>query len=128
KTAQKQKTIINMKSSFLFLSFFTLIFIACTEDPEPLPLENSYDHGVLIVNEGNFFSGDGEISHFDPLSGEVTNNLFQQSNGIILAAYIERLRVYGEHVLIIDSQQGAPKLLIVDPATFIEKGRVTGLE
>src|SRR5690606_31667545 len=41
---------------------------------------------------------------------------------------IEQLKVIGDNAYIVDSQQGAPKLVIVDPASFKEKGRVTGLE
>lgn len=117
-----------MKNRFTLFILFFLLIAACTESTEPLDPAKSYDHGVLIVNEGNFFSGDGEVTHFDPMTGDLTNNLFQTTNGVVLAAYIEQLRVIGEQVYIVDSQQGAPKIVVVDPASFREKGRVTGLE
>lgn len=112
----------------LLLAFLPLLFVACTSDPAPPQAIVSYDHGVLIVNEGNFFSGDGEITHYDPETDQVTNSLYQAVNGVVLAAYIEQVRVFGENAYIVDSNQGGAKVVAVDKASFREKGRVDGLE
>jgi hypothetical protein len=119
---------IKLNNLLLLFAFSPLFFTACTSDPEPQLAVDSYDHGVLIVNEGNFYSGDGEITHYDQETGEVTNNLYQSSNGVVLAAYIEQLRVSGDNAYIVDSKQGGAKVVVVDKATFREKGRVEGLE
>lgn len=117
------------KTNFRFLiAFLFPLFLACSNDPVPSPVETTYDHGVLIVNEGNFFSGDGEITHYAPDTEVLTQNLFQTVNGIMLAAYIEQVRVQGEQVLIVDSNQGAAKVVVVDKVSFEEVGRVEGLE
>src|SRR5690606_12113021 len=87
----------------LLLFFLTLASTACTSDDITPPLIVTYDEGVLIVNQGNFFSGDGDISHYNPESGEVTNHLYQTVNGVVLAAYIEHVRFFGAHAYIVDS-------------------------
>lgn len=110
------------------IAFIFPLFLACNNDPVPTPAETTYDHGVLIINEGNFFSGDGEITHYDPNTEDLTPNLFQTVNGIILAAYIEQVRIQGDHAFIVDSNQGAAKVVVVNKATFEEVGRVEGLE
>ncbi len=116
-------------NNFLLLFAFLGLFLnACTSDPAPPQTSVAYDHGVLIVNEGNFFSGDGEISHYNKETGKVTNNLYQTVNGVVLAAYIEQARVFGENVYIVDSNMGGAKVVAVDKASFQEKGRVEGLE
>src|SRR5690554_3377594 len=112
----------------LLFSFLPLFFTACTSDPAPPQTIANYDHGVLVVNEGNFFSGDGEISHYDPETEEITNGLYQAVNGVVLAAYIEQVRVFGENAYIVDSNMGGAKVVAVDKASFQEKGRVEGLE
>lgn len=117
-----------LNNLLLLLTFWGCFFSACTSDPEPQVAVDTYDHGVLIVNEGNFFSGDGEVTHFNKETGEVTNNLYQSVNGVVLAAYIEQVRVYGEKAYIVDSNQGGAKVVAVDKATFRETGRVEGLE
>lgn len=117
-----------LNNLLLLLAFLGHFFSACTSDPDLPPNIASYDHGVLIVNEGNFFSGDGEISHYNKETGEVTNNLYQAMNGVVLAAYIEQVRVFGENAYIVDSNQGGAKVVAVDKASFREKGRVEGLE
>lgn len=112
----------------LLISFLPFLFTACNSDSEPIPQATTYDSGVLIVNEGNFLSGDGEITHYEPETEEVINNLFQTVNGVVLAAYIEQVRVIGDNAYIVDSNQGGAKVVAVDKATFDEKGRVEGLE
>lgn len=112
----------------LLLFFLALASTACTSDDTPPPLIVTYDEGVLIVNEGNFFSGDGEISHYNPETGEVTNHLYQTVNGVVLAAYIEQVRVFGDHAYIVDSNMGGAKVVAVDKATFREVARVEEVE
>src|SRR5690606_21574441 len=112
----------------LLFAFLPFVFTACTSDPEPQLTVDSYDNGLLIVNEGNFFSGDGEISHYNQETGEVTNSLYQTVNGVVLAAYIEQVRVIGDNAYIVDSNMGGAKVVAVDKLSFREKGRVEGLE
>ncbi|MEX2594730.1 MAG: DUF5074 domain-containing protein [Anditalea sp.] len=118
------------KINYLVLLFgiSATLFMACGNELEPSLSAGTYDHGVLIINEGNFFSGDGEITHYDPMTEEVTNNLYQKVNGVVLAAYIEQVRVFGDKAYIVDSNQGGAKVVAVDKASFVEKGRVEGLE
>ena len=117
-----------LNNLLLLFAFLPIFFTACTSDPEPQLAVATYDKGVLIVNEGNFTSGDGEITHYNPETEEITNSLYQSANGVILAAYIEHLRVFGENAYIVDSNQGGAKVVAVDKASFREKGRVEGLE
>ena len=117
-----------LNNLLLLFAFLGLFLSACTSDPEPQLTVDTYDNGVLIVNEGNFFSGDGEISHYNKETGEVTNNLYQTVNGVVLAAYIEQVRVFGDNAYIVDSNMGGAKVVAVEKASFREKGRVEGLE
>jgi DNA-binding beta-propeller fold protein YncE len=118
----------NLNKLLLLFAFLPLLFVSCTSDPEPSQPMVTYDHGVLVVNEGNFFSGDGEISHYNKETGEVTNNLYQTMNGVVLAAYIEQVRIVGQNAYIVDSNMGGAKVVVVDKASFQERGRVEGLE
>jgi hypothetical protein len=117
------------KNLVLLLIPFAFFCLSCGNGPEPDYSDTTtYDKGVLIINEGNFFSGDGEISHYDPQTEEITNNVFQKVNGVVLAAYIEQVRVFGDKAYIVDSNQGAAKVVAVDKTSFVEKGRIKGLE
>ena len=117
-----------LNSLLVLFAFLPIFFTACTSDPEPQFAVDTYDNGVLIVNEGNFFSGDGEITHYNQETEEIINSLYQTVNGVVLAAYIEKVRVFGEHAYIVDSNMGGAKVVAVDKATFREKGRVEGLD
>ena len=114
---------------FLFLTGLSAaLFMACSTETVPSFSAPTYDKGVLIVNEGNFLSGDGEISHYDPDTEVLTNNLYQEANGVVLAAYIEELRIFGEKAYIVGNSNGTAKVVAVDKASFAETGRVEGLE
>ena len=66
---------------FIFL-IFALIFISCNNDePNETTAANNNDNslikdGILIVNEGLFGQGNGEISYYDYASQTVKHQIF----------------------------------------------------
>jgi hypothetical protein len=68
------------KFTFLLLVFAGIIFLAgCDSDNDPAKKE--YNSGVLIINEGKFGGGTGTIDHYDPSSGAISQNIFQNAQG-----------------------------------------------
>lgn len=64
-----------------------LLFIAgCKESNEPAPVEKE---GLLIVNEGNFGWANGDLSVYNPQTGEITNDVFQKANGVLLGDVVQ---------------------------------------
>ncbi|WP_209330591.1 surface layer protein [Lunatimonas salinarum] len=77
---------------FLFLLVFA---ISCADDPIERPL-GRFERGVLIVNEGAFGANDGELYHYNPESGEVQANVFENTNDRPFAGLIQQVREAGE--------------------------------
>jgi DNA-binding beta-propeller fold protein YncE len=85
----------------LFLSVTALLFSCEDKDPEPVETP-AYDHGVFILNEGNFTESDGSLSFFDLDSLKVKNNLFERVNGRPFAGVLQSMRIYNGHAYLVD--------------------------
>ncbi|MGV3638106.1 MAG: hypothetical protein ACO1NQ_10750, partial [Flavobacteriales bacterium] len=61
------------------LAFLAFALQGCRKDrPEP-PLEEPnapVEEGVYVINEGNFQWGNASVSHYDPATGEVVEDLY----------------------------------------------------
>ncbi|MFN8323191.1 MAG: hypothetical protein U0T74_11090 [Chitinophagales bacterium] len=68
-----------------------LFFISCCQKEEPVVLPKG--KGVYIMNEGNFNFSNGEISFYNPDTKEVSDNLFQASNGFSLGDVVQSMPV-----------------------------------
>ena len=90
--------------NFAIIIFYTGIslLISCA-DKEPVPLISSdFDHGVFIINEGNFSDSDGSLSYFDHDSQKVTNQIFEKINDRPFAGLFQSARFYGDRGYFID--------------------------
>jgi DNA-binding beta-propeller fold protein YncE len=98
-----------------------ILFSCSNSDPEQ-PL-GAYEQGVLIMNEGNFGTNDGEIYHLDPITLEVKKNVFESENLRPFAGLLEDM-VPANGNLYLVSNTG--KVEIVDAGTFKSLGAVSG--
>ncbi|MDE6692093.1 MAG: hypothetical protein K2K05_01775 [Muribaculaceae bacterium] len=80
-----------MKKIFIIMAAFELIATSCGKDepspgptptPEPDPVVE-YDR-IIVCNEGNWQSDNGQLSYYDGKSGKLTNQWFRSINGIKL--------------------------------------------
>lgn len=110
------------KSVWILLLFAGVI--SCTDDPAEV-VSGQFENGVVIVNEGSFGSNDGELYHFDPLTGQVTANLFESVNNRPFAGLIQQVRPFGNYLYIVAN---TGKVEIVNAADFLSIGSVTGGE
>lgn len=79
------------KKSF-FISFLLAIAISsCHKDHTPLIAPAS--KGVYITNEGNYGGGNGEVSFYDPVKQQATNNLFYGVNNYFLGDVVQSMYI-----------------------------------
>ena len=74
-----------IKKSFLFLAF-TALLSSCSDESgpiAPLPL-GAYENGVLILNQGNFGSGNAAISYLSNDLNTFQNNIFSLVNPTVI--------------------------------------------
>lgn len=81
--------------------------------------------GVIIACEGNFQYGNATLSHYDPMTGEVENEVFLRANGMKLGDVAESVSVDGDRAWVVVNNSHV--VFAVDTHTFRETGRITGL-
>lgn len=98
------------------------LFAFSCQDRGEKPL-GKYETGVLILNEGNFGTNDGEIYHYNPSLRALTGQVFELENSRPFAGLLEDL-VLEEGRLYLVANTG--KIEIVAPENFKSIGAVTG--
>ncbi|WP_035467885.1 YncE family protein [Algoriphagus mannitolivorans] len=99
-----------------------VLFAFSCQDGSEKPL-GKYETGVLILNEGNFGTNDGEVYHYNPSLRALTGEVFEFENSRPFAGLLEDL-VLEEGRLYLVANTG--KIEIVNPDNFKSIGAVTG--
>lgn len=106
---------------------FAMAIVSCRKDrPEP-PLETPnapVQHGVYVINEGNFQWANASVSHFDPATGAVIEDLYQPANGEALGDVLQNMTLHGGRAYLVVNNSG--KVVVVDPSTFEATATITG--
>lgn len=81
--------------------------------------------GILIINEGNFRSGNGSISFFSYDSSKVINDIFSNVNKRPLGDVPNSVMINGNNLYIVVNNSG--KIEVTDKRTFRSKKIIDGL-
>ncbi|GAA0878801.1 hypothetical protein GCM10009119_17690 [Algoriphagus jejuensis] len=105
------------------LGALALIFVlfSCNDNGGEQPL-GKYDTGVLIMNEGNFGTNDGEVYHLDPSTGTLTADIFELENNRPFAGLLEDMVLEQDRLYLVAN---TGKVEIVNPGDFKSVGSVT---
>lgn len=101
---------------------FSIILISCNDSDPEQPL-GAYEQGILIMNEGNFGTNDGEVYHLDPTTGTLTPTIFEAENLRPFAGLLEDMVPENENLYLVAN---TGKVEIVDAGTFKSVGAVSG--
>lgn len=114
-----------MKLKFNQLSWaflLSVILFSCNDSGSEQPL-GEYEQGILIMNEGNFGTNDGEVYHLDPSTEVLKSNIFEAENMRPFAGILEDMvPVNGALYLVANTG----KIEVVDAGTFKSLGAVSG--
>lgn len=105
----------------LWASALISVSFACSDNNDETPL-GKYDNGILIMNEGNFGTNDGEVYHLNPSTGELLPNIFETENLRPFAGLLEDIVLEADRMYLIAN---TGKIEIVNPATFKSLGAVS---
>lgn len=81
--------------------------------------------GLFIANEGNFQYGNASLSFYDTESGEVENDIFMRANSQKLGDVAQSMTLHNGTLWTVVNNSHV--VFAIDPVTFREKGRITGL-
>jgi YVTN family beta-propeller protein len=113
--------------SILFVYFFLCLFIACKKETPPDDNSNDLtkDHGVFIVNEGNYMWSNASVSYYNFVDGKYYEDIFDEVNHRPLGDVAQSLTVMDGKAFI--AVNNSNKIEIVDLGTFSSLGVITGL-
>ncbi|WP_339877232.1 DUF5074 domain-containing protein [uncultured Algoriphagus sp.] len=110
-----------MKPNQLFwAAALVSVSFACSDSGDEKPL-GKYDNGILIMNEGNFGTNDGEVYHLNPTTEELLPNIFEAENLRPFAGLLEDMILEGDRLYLVAN---TGKVEIVNPADFKSLGAV----
>lgn len=93
-------------------------------------LEEEFDistseRGLFICNEGNFQYGNATLSYYDPNTKTVENEIFYRANAMKLGDVAQSMIIHkGIGWVVVNNSH---VVFAIDPTTFKEVGRITGL-
>ncbi|MFD2036984.1 YncE family protein [Belliella marina] len=105
-----------------YLFALSLFIYSCDSSRDERPL-GEYEKGLLIINEGNFSSRDGDISHYNFNTGDVQQNIFEKVNSRPFAGIIQDIVEFEDYFYLVAN---TGKVEIVDKITFKSLGSVGG--
>jgi len=105
----------------LWASALVSVSFACSDSGEEKPL-GKYNDGILIMNEGNFGTNDGEVYHLTPSTEVLLSNIFEAENMRPFAGLLEDMVLEGDRLYLVAN---TGKVEIVNPADFKSIGAVT---
>ncbi|MBO5697787.1 MAG: YncE family protein, partial [Alistipes sp.] len=93
-------------------------------------LEEDFDisaseRGLFICNEGNFQYGNATLSYYDPTTKSVENEIFYRANAMKLGDVAQSMIIHNGIGWVVVNNSHV--VFAIDPTTFKEVGRITGL-
>jgi len=113
-----------MKNLILFL-LSAFILQACTKDLEIPSADFILGGGVLVLNEGNFNSGNGSLSFFSYDSMKISNDLYYSVNSKPLGDVPNSMIIKEDKAYIVVNNSG--KIEVLDQSTLEHRSTISGL-
>lgn len=95
--------------------FIWVLLVACSANKDTVPA-GKYDNGVIIVNEGNFSDADGELSFWNRLTQQASQQIFQTENQRPFAGIIQSVRLHNNRLYVVANR--ADKLEVMEAGTM----------
>ncbi|PZX50458.1 hypothetical protein LV84_04021 [Algoriphagus ratkowskyi] len=108
-------------NQLLWAAALISVSFACSDSGEEKPL-GKYNNGILIMNEGNFGTNDGEVYHLNPSSEALLPNIFETENMRPFAGLLEDMVFEADRLYLVAN---TGKVEIVNPGDFKSIGAVS---
>ncbi|KAA3436194.1 YncE family protein [Rufibacter hautae] len=116
-----------LKKYFLYLILGTSSMLASSCDSEnDLEPKGAYEHGVFILNEGQFSTPTAEVSYLSPDAKTLVPDLFNKVNNRPLGDAAQSITFVGDKAYI--AVNASEKIEVVNANTFASIGVINGLK
>lgn len=107
-------------NQLLWAGALVSVSFACSDSGNEKPL-GKYENGILIMNEGNFGTNDGEVYHLNTTTQELLPNIFEAENLRPFAGLLEDMVLEADRLYLVAN---TGKIEIVNPGDFKSSGAV----
>jgi YVTN family beta-propeller protein len=107
------------------LILFLILIVSCKKNEDKPNSSFLTGDGVLIINEGNFLSGNGSLSYYSYDSSKIYNDLFSDVNGRPLGDVPNSIEIYGDLAYIVVNNSG--KIEVIKKSTLESVKTIPGL-
>ncbi len=107
------------KCVFLFTTTSFILSTSCEKKHNNVnSSENNevYRSGIYIANEGQFRTGSGSVSYYDPTSKSVKHHIFEMKNGFPLGNVVQSISFHNNQAFIVINNSGLVE--VVNDSTF----------
>ncbi|WP_210466591.1 YncE family protein [Rufibacter roseolus] len=117
-----------LKKYFLYvlLGSSSLLTTSCDSDSEDSTPKGAYEHGVFILNEGQFGTPTAEVSFLSPETKTLIPDLFNKVNNRPLGDAAQSITFIGDKAYI--AVNNSEKIEVADAYSFASKGVINGLK
>src|SRR6478736_160497 len=107
---------INFKFSLLVVLAIAFSIVSCNKSSDPV--KGKYQTGVLVANQGNFGSGNGDVTYYNSSTGAAEQTIYKTANGGVKFAgdVLQSITLDGNVAYLV--LNGSNKIKIVDNNTF----------
>ena len=103
-----------------------LLFAVSACHKEPTIIQSPTTQGVYITNEGDFNTGQGEISFYDPVTQTLTNGLFFNVNGYHLGDIVQSMYIQDSTGFIVVNNSAKVEVVKIPSLQHILTINITG--
>ncbi|MFV8225989.1 DUF5074 domain-containing protein [Christiangramia aquimixticola] len=114
-----------MKKRLFSLFMASTLLFSCSSDDDCCPVsvpESDYEKGIIVLNEGNFGSGNASVSFLNTDTGTINNAIYVSVNGIDLGDTAQSIEIHEELAFIVVNVSN--KIEVVNRFTFKNLGTI----
>ncbi len=116
----------SFKFYLLCLSLLSVMFSSCGDDETSISDGQSFDNGVLIVNEGPFSGGSATLDYYDNAQDSLIRDVYSTVNdGQVIGSILQSVTVIGNDAYLVVNNSA--KIEVVDATTMAYKNTITGV-
>lgn len=105
---------------------FSIIAAGCKKEDKPNnPFNEDLENGVMVVNQGSFGNGNGDISFYNRETKKASNALFQTVNSRPAGDLVQSVTRYNGKYYIVAN--GSGKIEIAEEISFYQSGVISDL-
>jgi YVTN family beta-propeller protein len=110
----------------LFVLFIPALLLSCKKDnpPDETPTDLTKDHGIFIVNEGNYLWSNASVTYYDFTNATYKEDIFNEVNHRPLGDVAQSICIANGKAYVVVNNSN--KIEIVDIASFASMGVITG--